>query len=316
VRTRLIRTGIVAVALVVAAAVIIVAVRHDRTAVALPAPKKASVVLRATPESWLGLYSPQSPHSYTGVGTFTSQTGVRPNLDMYYSGWREPFQASFASTVSRHGGVPLVQMDPTSVSLSAIASGKYDGYLGQFATAVRSYGGPVVIGFGHEMNGTWYSWASGHTSPAAFVQAWRHIVTLFRTYGAGNVTWLWTINVVQNAQGISPPGPWWPGASYVTWVGIDGYYAQPSMTFATLFGPTIAAVRELTGDPILVAETAAGTAAGQPAKITDLYAGIKSYGLLGFTWFDAIGEQDWRLNGSASQTAFQRGAHSYPGLAR
>ena len=315
-RTRLIRTGIVAVALVVAAAGIIVAVRHDRTAVALPAPKKASVVLRATPESWLGLYSPQSPHSYTGVGTFTSQTGVRPNLDMYYSGWREPFQARFASTVARHGGVPLVQMDPTSVSLSAIASGKYDGYLGQFATAVRSYGGPVVIGFGHEMNGTWYSWASGHSSPAAFVQAWRHIVTLFRTYGAGNVTWLWTINVVQNAQGISPPGPWWPGASYVTWVGIDGYYAQPSMTFATLFGPTIAAVKELTSDPILVSETAAGAAAGQPTKITDLYAGIKSYGLLGFTWFDAIGEQDWRLNGTASQTAFQHGAHSYPGLAR
>jgi mannan endo-1,4-beta-mannosidase len=166
-RTRLIQTGIVVVALIVAAAVITVAVRHDRTTVALPAPKKANVTLRTTPESWLGLYSPQSPHSYTGVGTFTSQTGVRPNLDMYYSGWREPFQASFASTVSRHGSVPLVQMDPTGVSLTAIASGRYDGYLGQFATAVRSYGSPVVIGFGHEMNGTWYSWASGHSSPAA-----------------------------------------------------------------------------------------------------------------------------------------------------
>jgi hypothetical protein len=313
---KLIRITIVVVVLIVVAAVITVAVRHDRTSVALPTPKKANVTLRTTPQSWLGLYSPQSPQSYAGVGTFTSQTGVRPNLDMYYSGWGEPFRASFASTVSRHGGVPLIQMDPTSVSLAAIASGQYDGYLGKFATAVRSYANPVVIGFGHEMNGTWYTWASGHASPAAFVAAWRHIVTLFRTLGADNVTWLWTINVVRNAQGISPPGSWWPGASYVTWVGIDGYYAQPSMTFATLFGPTIAAVRELTGDPILVAETAAGTAAGQPAKITDLYAGIKSYGLLGFAWFDAVGQQDWRLGGSASQSAFQRGAQSYPGLAR
>jgi mannan endo-1,4-beta-mannosidase len=313
---KLIRITIVVTVLIVVAAVITVAVGHDRTSVALPAPKKADVTLRTAPQSWLGLYSPQSPQSYAGVGSFTSQTGVRPNLDMYYSGWGESFQASFASTVSRHGGVPLIQMDPTSVSLAAIASGRYDGYLGKFATAVRSYANPVVIGFGHEMNGNWYTWASGHASPTAFVAAWRHIVTLFRTLGADNVTWLWTINVVQNAQGISPPGPWWPGASYVTWVGIDGYYAQPSMTFASLFGPTIAAVKELTSDPILVSETAAGAAAGQPTKITDLYAGIKSFGLLGFTWFDSVGRQDWRLSGPASLTAFQQGAQSYPGLAR
>jgi hypothetical protein len=313
---RLFRIAVVMIALVVAAAVVTVAVRHDRSTVALPAPKKANVTLRTTPESWLGLYSPQSPHSYTGVETFTSQMGVRPNLEMYYSGWREPFQASFATTVSRHGGVPLVQMDPTGVSLAAIASGQYDGYLGQFATAVRSYANPVVIGFGHEMNGTWYSWASGHTSPAVFVAAWRHIVTLFRTYGADNVTWLWTINVVQTTQGISMPGPWWPGRSYVTWVGIDGYYSQPSMTFSSLFGPTIVAVRQLTNAPILVAETAAGTAAGQPGKITDLYAGIRSYGLLGFAWFNAVGEQDWRLTGTASAAAFRQGAASYPGLTR
>jgi hypothetical protein len=313
---KLIRITIVVVVLAVVAAVITVAVGHDRASVALPAPRKADVTLETKPASWLGLYSPRSPRSYAGVGTFTSQTGVRPNLDMYYSGWGEPFQAGFAANAARHGAVPLVQLDPTSTSLAAIAAGKYDGYLGQFATAVRSYANPVVLGFGHEMNGTWYSWASGHASPASFVAAWRHIVTLFRTLGAGNVTWLWTINVVRNAQGISPPGPWWPGASYVTWVGIDGYYAQPSMTFTTLFGPTIVAVRQLTSAPILVAETAAGTAAGQPAKISDLYAGIHAYGLLGFTWFDAVGEQDWRLTGAASTTAFAQGAKSYPGLTR
>ena len=58
------------------------------------------------------------------------------------------------------------------------------------------------------------------------------------------------------------------------------------VAFAPLFGPTIAAVRALTADPILIAETGAVPAAGQPAKITDLFAGIRSYGLLGFVWFD------------------------------
>ena len=83
----------------------------------------------------------------------------------------------------------------------------------------------------------------------------------------------------------------------MTWVGIDGYYLQPSWMFASLFGPTIKAVRALTLDPILIAETGAAPL-GQPAKIANLFAGIRAYGLLGFVWFDAPGTQDWRLQRS------------------
>ena len=43
----------------------------------------------------------------------------------------------------------------------------------------------------------------------------------------------------------------------LTWVGIDGYYYSSSVMFAPLFGPTIADVREITHDPILIAETGA-----------------------------------------------------------
>ena len=73
----------------------------------------------------------------------------------------------------------------------------------------------------------------------------------------------------------------------MTWVGIDGYYLKATSKFAPLFGPTIGAVRALTGDPILIAETGAVPDAGQPAKIADVFAGIRAYGLLGFVWFDS-----------------------------
>ena len=63
---------------------------------------------------------------------------------------------------------------------------------------MRAYRRPVILSFGHEMNGYWYTWGNTHTSPADFVDAWRHIVTLFRAEGAENVTWLWTINAIQN----------------------------------------------------------------------------------------------------------------------
>jgi hypothetical protein len=308
---KLIRIATIGVAIVVAAAVIITTGIHDKSMAALPPVKKVQVTLPATPGSYLGVYMPPSPTSFAGVTAFSSLIGVQPDVDMYYSGWLEPFQARFATSAARHGAVPLVQIDPTDVKLKAITSGKYDAYLISFADAVRSYGRPVILGFGHEMNGTWYSWADGHTSPAAFVAAWRHIVNLFREVGAGNVTWLWTINIVETQAGIPSPVPWWPGSSYVTWVGIDGYYTKSSVTFAPLFGPTIVAVRALTNDPILIAETAAGSAAGQPAKIADLFAGIGTYGLLGFVWFDAIGEQDWRLSSPAAVAAFRQGAEAY-----
>ena len=259
------------------------------------------------------MYQSGAPDSYTGVTKFTDKTGIKPRLVVYYSGWFEPFKTAFATTAAEHGAVPLVQINPTGISLAAIASGKYDAYLSSYAEAVRSYRHPVILGFGHEMNGDWYSWGYRHTSPAVFVAAWRHIVTLFRRLGAQNVTWLWTVNIVHTGGSISRPAPWWPGNKYVTWVGLDGYYYKPSWKFAPLFGPTITAIRELTRDPILIAETSVSPATNQPAKIADLFAGIRLYRLLGFVWFDSVHSKDWRLNNPAAIAAFQRDASTYRG---
>ena len=265
--------------------------------------------------SYLGVYANGVPASYTGVTSFQSATGIRPDVAMYYNGWYEPFRTSFATTAANDGAAPLVQMDPTGVSVAAIAAGKYDGYLSAYAESVRAYRNPVILSFGHEMNGSWYSWGYRKTSPAVFVAAWRHIVTLFRSLGAHNVTWLWTVNIINDTRQGKIPAPdrWWPGSSYVNWVGIDGYYLKPSWQFAPLFGPTIGAVRKFTGDPILIAETGAVPAAGQSAKIADLFAGVRLYGLLGFVWFDSTNSnhQDFGLNSSVAIAAFHKGASTY-----
>ena len=277
------------------------------------------VQLPITPQSYLGVYVHGAPASYAGVAAFTNATGARPDVVMYYSGWYVPFPAGFATTAADNGAVPLVQMDPdsakTNVSIAGIAAGQYDGYLSAYAEAVRAYRHPVILSFGHEMNGWWSSWGYTHTSPAAFVAAWRHIVRLFRDLGAGNVTWLWTVNIINDAQGgrIPSPGPWWPGNSYVTWVGIDGYYLKPSWQFAPLFGPTIGVVRALTADPILIAETGAVPEADQPAKIADVFAGIRAYGLLGFVWFDSTNSagQDFGISSPDALAAFRKGASTF-----
>ena len=80
-----------------------------------------------------------------------------------------------------------------------------------------------------------------------------------------------------------------------------------------MFGPTIGAVRTLTSAPILIAETGAVPAAGQPAKIDDLFAGIRSYGLLGFVWFNSTNTigQPFGISGPAAIAAFRKGASTY-----
>jgi mannan endo-1,4-beta-mannosidase len=259
---------------------------------------------------YLGIYEPDSSSSYAGIAKFTTATGIRPNVLTYYSSWLEPFQTSFARTAAEHGAVTLVQINPSGVSLAKIASGQYDSYLITYAKAVRTFLHPVILSFGHEMNGNWYSWGNTHTSPIVFVAAWRHIVTVFRHVGAQNVTWLWTVNVIETG-GIPSPAVWWPGNSYVNWVGLDGYYYQPSWTFASLFGPTIAAVRELTADPILIAETGATADTSQPTKIADLFAGIRLYGLLGFVWFNAGVDKNWRITGPAAFGELRQDAKVY-----
>jgi mannan endo-1,4-beta-mannosidase len=274
------------------------------------------VTLPTRPESYLGAFAKGVPESYAPMDALAKATGAPLNVALYYSGWPERFQDSFAIRAQGKGAVPFIQIDPEGINLAAIIAGAYDTYLQTFATSVAYYGArtgkAVIIGFGHEMNGHWYSWGYRHTPPAVFVGAWRHIVTIFRNQGADNVAWLWTINIIDNRFGIPSPGPWWPGDSYVTWVGIDGYYLKPKWTFASLFGPTIKAIRALTLDPILIAETGATPAVGQPAKIADLFAGVRAYGLLGFVWFDAKGTRDWRLISPAALAAFRRGAQAYP----
>jgi len=293
----------------IGAAVIIVAAIALVSLQSSSDPATSASGARPKPGTFLGVFVVGVPQSYATLRAFTATTHVRPNLVVYYSGWREPFQARFATIAARHGASPLVQIDPTGVSLAAIASGRHDAYLRSYAAAVKAFGRRVVLSFAPEANAPWYPWGYRHTSAAVYVAAWRHVVTVFRAAGARNATWLWTVNALQCGCHIRPPASWWPGSSYVNWVGIDGYYYQPSWKFAALFGPTIKNIRTVTLDPILISETAA-PAASQPAKIADLFAGVRAYGLLGFVWFDHNKELTWRISRPAAIAALRRGAEA------
>lgn len=277
---------------------------------ASPTPSPPSHQLRGG--LMIGVYEPYAPGSYWQIPKFAQETGHWPQIVSYYSKWWQPFASEFAAQAAAHGAETLVQITPRHVSLAAIAAGQQDAYLKRYAAAVRQFGHPVIISFGQEMNGSWYPWGWSHVSPAVFIAAWRHIVRLFRHEGTHNVTWLWDVNH-QYPRGMAPLRSEWPGAAYVTWIGLDSYLAVPGSTYGSYIAPDIVQLRAF-GKPILLAETAAGPYTGNvPGKIRELLAGARRDHLKGVVWFDvhqrgSVIHQDWRLEDDpAGLAAFRKG---------
>lgn len=242
---------------------------------------------------------------------YPASIGVTPNIAEFYSSFGSPFWAGAFNAAESIGAVPLMQWNPEGPGIASVADGSEDAYLRTFAAAVRDYRCPVILSFGHEMNGNWFPWGYEHASPAVFVAAWRRIVDIFASQQVANVTWLWTVNAQPRGDPVvSPLAPWWPGAAYVSWVGVDGYYRSAGDTFESLFGNTLPQIRQLAPDtPILIAETAVDVRApGARAQVADLFSNVSSQRLRGLVWFDIKAEEDWALGDNPNVLAAFRAA--------
>jgi mannan endo-1,4-beta-mannosidase len=246
---------------------------------------------------------------------FERDTDIKPGIVENFQAFGQPFPSSWARTLLAHGILPLILLNPRRVTPGAIAAGRYDSYLSQYAAAVRALGAPVGLAFGNEMNVSWNPWGYRNVPPAVFVAAWRHIHQVFAGVGARKVIWVWEVWRIRDTPGdreVAPdPRPWWPGTAYVNWVGLDIYYDSPAVTFQGEFVPTITAVRSFTDDPILL-KTAVPDRNGQVRQIADLFAGAQASHLLGIIWYNQNFRQTWQLDKSrrAAIAAFRRGATS------
>ena len=96
-------------------------------------------------------------------------------------------------------------------------------------------------------------------------------------------------------------------------IGVREHHRSIGVLLRHARGAQVAHVRALTRAPILIAETGATAAAGQPAKIADVFAGIHAYGLLGLVWYDSTDKtrQDFSITSAAALTAFGHGASTF-----
>jgi hypothetical protein len=213
---------------------------------------------------------------------------------------------------------PIIVLQDSSNSPAQIASGADDKALQSYALALSTMQTPVGIVFDHEFNGPWSSWGYTHVTPAEYVAAWQHIVTLFRDNGATNVTWIWNPNVT--SRWTAPDlKAWYPGDAYVNWVGLDGYFYQTTDTYQSVFSATMTQVRAFTKRPFFIVETGANPTSSRARAITNLFQGVgQTPGLLGLIYFDfdKTAVHKWYINNDPpALAAFHAGAGTYLGSA-
>ncbi len=266
------------------------------------------------------------------VQSFEEAVGAQLTWVYFSHNWYggHAFPLATATWIRDSGAIPFIRLmlrndgeqdhaDPT-YNLPAILSGEFDDDLTAWGSAAGTFGTPLLVEWGTECNGQWFSWngvwnggeetggfgdPSQPDGPERFVAAYRHIVDAIRAGGADNITWVFHINAPD-----VPDETWnrfesyYPGDEYVDWLGISIYGAGTPLdtgveSFREQFDPEYDRLVELAPDkPIVVAEM--GTTANnveiapelwvEPA-LTDLF-GERWPAVIGFAWWNEAWQND------------------------
>jgi hypothetical protein len=164
----------------------------------------------------------------------------------------------------------------------------------------------VALSFDPEENGGWYQWGCRRSTATAYIAAWRHVYKVMTSAGARNIIWVWDVN--RTFRSACPLRARWPGASYVNWIGIDGYWRQPGDTFTSALAPTIDQVKAFTDKPILIAETGVPNVPEAAAWLRGLFAAVKTIpDIIGFVYSDYANHHgDYKLEDDPAAKAVFR----------
>ncbi len=262
-------------------------------------------------------------------------------IEMDYRGWdiNSSFPTADYEAVSRGGVVPHLTWEPWAGAINdpkygaqQIIDGKFDPMLHRWAAGIKTWGKPIMIRLGHEMNGNWYPWGGANNGggtltgfgdptkpdgPERYIGLYRHVVDLFRADGVTNVTWIWCPDV----NGIGDQGGWnkaenyYPGDDVVDWIGLDGYNwgtKEPNFggfqSFGSIFKKTYDKFSGK-GKPMMIGEFSSAEEGGDKGLwILSAYSTMQaSYPMIkAVTWFQISKERDWRVNSSSNALSSYR----------
>ena len=272
-----------------------------------------------------GVYvNPTVTNGPTNLSALETDCGRTLALHLHYYQWTDVNLSStsnFLKSVSddmQKGRIPIATW--LSDPLTNITSGSDDTYIAGVAQEFAAYQGPIMLRWFVEMNLTGANVAPllGYPNPAKdataqqiataqtnYALAWRRIRQIFDTNGAFNVIWLWN----PGGGNDSAPGQtgggytdgFYPGDSYVDWIGVDAYDRVPDdfiSTFTTDADYNYAAMAAH-GKPLMIGETGAYNTneANQVdffnAAVSSLQTALPQF--LDMDYFDGQGGENWNL---------------------
>lgn len=302
-------------------------------------PTKAQIL--AQQSRWYGLYTAQSPFNWSEYDQVSEKVGKATNMVGFFQGFDQDFNQSAVQRSWANGRLPMMTWESVPAKTGNdqpyvegytnqdVISGKFDAYLTKYAQALKANGMPLVIRFDHEMNGQWYNWSEAskqQNAAGSYTAMWKHVWQVFQDNGANQYAiWDWSpsrIDKLGNTkyQTLDYMANYYPGAKYVDWVGMSGYYrdATEAPTFENTFGATLAQIRQVApGKGIVLNEigaTETGGSVSNPQKsqwITSLFDALAdpaNSDIIGFAYFSETATtivdgtrttNDWRLDSRA-----------------
>ena len=213
------------------------------------------------------------------VTRYEEAIGTKTAWVYFSNNWFESrkFPREMCSWIRDLGKIPYVRLMLRSdvdqhhsekrFSVDKIIAGEFDLDLRAWASEAKSFGSPILIEWGTEPNGNWFSWNGkwngGPTEgPKRYVAAYRHIVDLMRAERADNLTWVWHVNWYDE-----PERKWnafenyFPGTDYCDWVALSAYGPTTPLTrdatesFAFKMREAYPRLTKLVpGKPVIIAE--------------------------------------------------------------
>lgn len=257
------------------------------------------------------------------VARFEEVLGTKTTWVYFSNNWSESrhFPSGMCDWVRALGKIPYVRLmlrsdleqnhSERTFSLANILAGKFDDDLKAWANDAKTFGSPILVEWGTEPNGRWFSWNGKWNGgpiegPRRYVATYHHIVDLMRGEGADNLQWVWHVNWFDD-----PETKWnrfenyYPGENYCDWVALSAYGPlSPRAVDGTesLRFKMQAAYPRLTklaaGKPVVLAEFGCDihhhkVNASEWAKraLEDLFSG-RWPAVIGFCWWNESWEND------------------------
>ncbi len=267
---------------------------------------------------FLGVFGPGYETTPKLINSLEKKIGKKFAQIMWYEDWTKEFPMKKCKTVWNAGYMPHITWEAWDmmshkniVTFDDILNGKWDAYIKKYAEGVKEFGHPVIIRWGHEMNGDWYPWSipQNNFDYEKYKKVFRYLHNKYEEVGATNAQWAWCPNNLsfpkdkRNNFVLT-----YPGDKYVDWIALDGYnfgvapgFSDKWLSFTDVFGVLYSTVvANFPSKPIMIGEYATGDNGGNKAEwILDAYKQIKEKfkAIKLAIWFNIDKEVDWRIDG-------------------